>query len=107
MRHLDPLFFSAELGGAPELDLHGSSVDVAIGQLDPFLHAHWHHREPIVKIIHGRGTGALRLAIHRWLKGQSRMVEEFRESTRLDEAGAVTYVAFHDTASINASNAHS
>ena len=94
MRHLDPLFFSAELGGALELDLHGSSVDVALGQLDSFLHVHWHHHEEIVRIIHGRGTGTLRLAIHRWLKGQPKMVAAFRDSTRLDEAGAVTYVAF-------------
>jgi DNA mismatch repair protein MutS2 len=92
--NLDPLFFSAELGQASELDLHGVTVAMALGELEHFLHAHWHHREPIVRIIHGRGSGTLRQAIHKWLKLHPKMVAEFRDSTRIDEVGAVTYVAF-------------
>lgn len=90
----DPLFFSAELGAASELDLHGTSVAIALGELEQFLHAHWYHKEQIVRIIHGRGSGVLRQAIHRWLKTHPKMIAEFRDSTRTDEVGAVTYVAF-------------
>ena len=94
MPSLDSLFFSAELGSSPELNLHGTTVAIALGELDHFLHAHWHHKEPIVRIIHGRGSGTLRQAIHKWLKHQPKMVLAFRDSTRMDEVGAVTYVVF-------------
>jgi Mismatch repair ATPase (MutS family) len=93
MHDLDALFFSAELGGAPELDLHGMNSDIAIGELDYFLNRQWHHKEPIIKIIHGRGSGILRQAIHTWLKQHKKLILAFRDSTQLDEAGAVTYIA--------------
>lgn len=95
MHDLNALFFSAELGGAPELDLHGMSSDAALKELDYFLNRQWHHKEPILKIIHGRGTGVLRKAIHSWLKRHKPLVLAFRDSTRLDEVGAVTYIVVH------------
>ncbi len=91
----EALFFSAELGGAIELDLHGMRIENAIRELEHFLHAQWYHKEPIVRVIHGRGSGQLRQAIHTWLKLHKKIVATFRDSTNSHEAGAVTYVVLN------------
>ncbi|MFA5935725.1 MAG: Smr/MutS family protein [Patescibacteria group bacterium] len=84
--------FAAELGEAPTVDLHGMDVQTARHALDEFLQQSFMRRESAVRIIHGRGTDALRHAVEKIVSSHE-IVEGWRGSTRPDEAGAVTYAA--------------
>ena len=54
----------------PEINLLGKTVDEAIAELDKYLDdAYMSHISP-VRIVHGKGTGALRSGIHNYLKRQ-------------------------------------
>ncbi len=70
--HLD-----VERSGSMELDLHGYTCDEAILALDAFLDRAVVSNIRTVTIIHGKGTGKLRQAVHRRLK-QLPYVESFR-----------------------------
>ena len=58
---------SLEEKGKLELDLRGKLVDQALLQLDKFLDDALLVDLPFVRIIHGKGTGALKEAIHKHL----------------------------------------
>jgi DNA mismatch repair protein MutS2 len=60
-----------------ELDLRGMTVDEAIAVLEQFLDGAMLSKTETVTIIHGKGTGALRSAVHQQLKN-SRYVKRFR-----------------------------
>jgi len=62
---------------SPELNLIGKTVDEALFELDKYLDDAYLAHLPQVTIIHGRGTGALRNAIHSYLK-RSKYVKDFR-----------------------------
>lgn len=51
-----------------KLDLHGVKVEEALGILDKYLDEALMSNFPFVYILHGRGTGALRQAIHKYLR---------------------------------------
>ena len=53
--------------GSLELDLRGKMVDQALPLVDRFLDDALLSALPFVRIIHGKGTGALRVAIHKHL----------------------------------------
>jgi DNA mismatch repair protein MutS2 len=53
--------------GKLELDLRGRLVDQALGLVDKFLDDALLVGLPFVRIIHGKGTGALKEAIHKHL----------------------------------------
>ncbi|MBQ3552626.1 MAG: endonuclease MutS2 [Clostridia bacterium] len=59
------------------LDVRGMTVDEASVETDRYLESAAMHGLQEVMIIHGKGTGALRLGIHAFLK-QHRLVESFR-----------------------------
>jgi len=65
------------LGASPEIDLRGMTTDEAVGALDLFLDSAVLGRLASVTVIHGKGTGALRKAVHQHLKG-SRCADSFR-----------------------------
>jgi DNA mismatch repair protein MutS2 len=65
-----------------ELNLIGLTVDEAIAKLDKYLDDAYIAHLPSVRIVHGKGTGALRNAVHAHLKRQS-----YVKSFRLGEAG--------------------
>jgi DNA mismatch repair protein MutS2 len=50
-----------------EIDLHGLTIDEAISLLDDFLHHSFAAGLYRVWVIHGKGTGTLRLAVRRYL----------------------------------------
>jgi DNA mismatch repair protein MutS2 len=52
-----------------ELDLRGQTVEDALPRLEDYLDAAYMAGLPFVRIIHGKGTGALRAAIRDGLRG--------------------------------------
>jgi DNA mismatch repair protein MutS2 len=54
-----------------ELDLRGERVDEAIQRLEEYLDAAYLSGLPFARIIHGKGTGALRKAVREKLEGHS------------------------------------
>ena len=65
------------LGASSEVDLRGMMTDEAIGALDLFLDNAVLGKLNEVRIIHGKGTGAVRKAVREHLK-RSRYVKSFR-----------------------------
>jgi DNA mismatch repair protein MutS2 len=52
-----------------ELDLRGHAIEESLDRLDGFLDHHYGTPTTHVRIVHGHGTGALRMAIRAHLKG--------------------------------------
>ena len=65
-----------------EVNLLGLTVDEAISKLDKYLDDAYVSHLPSVRIVHGKGTGALRAAVQSHLKRQS-----YIKSFRLGEYG--------------------
>ena len=61
----------------PEINLIGKTVDEALSLLDKYLDDAYLSHIPMVTVIHGRGTGTLRNAVHGFLK-KSKYVKDFR-----------------------------
>lgn len=60
-----------------ECNVIGLRVDEAIATIDKYLDSALYNRVYDVRLIHGHGTGALRTAIHKYLR-QCKHVESFR-----------------------------
>lgn len=60
-----------------EINLIGKTVDEAIALLDKYLDDAYLAHIPSVRIVHGKGTGALRKAVHNHLK-RLKYVDSFR-----------------------------
>ncbi len=58
----------AKTSTVPSLDLHGYKVDDVPGAVDRFLHQHASRGTPQVRIITGKGTGAVKKKTLEWLK---------------------------------------
>lgn len=78
-----------------EINLLGKTTDEAIAELDKYLDDAYLSHMPSVRIVHGKGTGALRKAVHNYLRRQKHV-----ESYRLGEFGegdaGVTIVTFRN-----------
>lgn len=78
---------------SPEINLLGQTVDEALAALDKYLDDAYLAHLPSVRVVHGKGTGALRQGVHNYLKRSS-----YVESYRLGEIGegdaGVTIVTF-------------
>lgn len=78
---------------SPEINLLGKTVDEAVAELDKYLDDAYLAHLSQVRIVHGKGTGALRAGIHKYLKKQKNI-----KSFRLGEFGegdaGVTIVEF-------------
>ena len=72
-----------------------SSVDEAIAVLDKYLDDAYIARIPQVRIVHGKGTGALRSGITSYLHGVP-YIKEFRLGQIGEGAEGVTIVTFKD-----------
>ena len=68
-------------------------VDEALPVLEKYLDDAYLSHLPKVTIIHGRGTGALRDAVHQYLKRQ-RFVKSFRVGSFGEGDHGVTIVEF-------------
>jgi len=65
------------LGATPEVDLRGMTTDEAEGVVERFIDQAMLGNLQMVTVIHGKGTGAVRAAVHRVLK-KNRAVKSFR-----------------------------
>ena len=76
-----------------EINLLGKTVDEALAELDKYLDDAYIAHLPSVRVVHGKGTGALRKAVHNYLRRQKHV-----DSYRLGEFGegdaGVTIVTF-------------
>ncbi|MCC2252867.1 endonuclease MutS2 [Ruminococcus sp. CLA-AA-H200] len=61
---------SKSLSVSPEINLLGRTVDEAIAELDKYLDDALLSHLNTVRIVHGKGTGALRKGIHEYLRRQ-------------------------------------
>ncbi len=78
---------------SPEVNLIGMTVDEAIPELEKYLDdAYLAHLET-VRVVHGRGTGALKNAVHQRLK-KLKYVKEFRLGVFGEGDSGVTIVTF-------------
>ena len=84
---------SKSLSVSPELQLLGKTTDEALAALDKYLDdAYIAHVSP-VRIVHGKGTGALRQAVHNYLKRQKH-VKSYRLGAFGEGDAGVTIVEF-------------
>lgn len=79
--------------GMLELDLRGQTVEEAIMELDMFVNKSLLSNVSQVTIIHGKGTGALRAAVHKYLR-QCKQVKSFRLGVYGEGETGVTIVEF-------------
>lgn len=78
---------------SPEINLIGKTTDEAISILDKYLDDAYLAHLPKVRVVHGRGTGALKAAVHRRLK-QLKYIKEFRLGEYGEGDTGVTIVTF-------------
>ena len=76
-----------------EINLIGMTVDEAIAHLDKYVDDAYLAHVPSVRIVHGKGTGALRTAVHQYLK-RCKHVKSFRLGTFGEGDAGVTIAEF-------------
>lgn len=76
------LKMSKSLSVSPEINLLGKTVDEAVAELDKYLDDALLSHLNTVRVVHGKGTGALRKGIHEFLRRQKHV-----KSYRLGEFG--------------------
>jgi DNA mismatch repair protein MutS2 len=77
----------------PELDLHAMTVDEALPLVQEYLNDAFMAGLKEVRIVHGKGTGTLRQAVMRELKGHP-LVKRFRTGDRFEGSTGATVVVF-------------
>ena len=87
------LKMSKAMNVSPEINLIGMRVDEAIAKLDKYLDDAYIGHIATVRIVHGKGTGALRKAVHDLLKTNS-TIKEFHLAEYGEGDAGVTIVTF-------------
>ena len=78
---------------SPEINLIGLTVDEAVPELDKYLDDAYLAHLPQVRVVHGRGTGALRAGVHQHLR-RLKYVKEFHLGEFGEGDSGVTIVTF-------------
>ena len=78
---------------SPEVNLIGMTVDEAMPVMEKYLDDAYLAHMPSVRVVHGRGTGALKNAVHKRLR-QLKYVKEFRLGEFGEGDTGVTIVTF-------------
>jgi len=76
-----------------EINLLGKTTDEALYELDKYLDDAFIARLSSVRVVHGKGTGALRVAIHNYLK-KHKSVKKYRLGEFGEGDAGVTIVEF-------------
>ena len=76
-----------------EINLIGMTVDEATAQLDKYLDDAYLAHVPSVRIVHGKGTGALRNAVHQHLK-RCKYIKSYRLGAFGEGEAGVTIAEF-------------
>ena len=76
-----------------EINLLGKTVDEAVAELDKYLDDAYLAHLPSVRIVHGKGTGALRKGVHNYLR-RVKYVSEFHLAEFGEGDAGVTIVTF-------------
>ena len=87
------LDFSRNQAISPELNLLGKTTDEALNELDKYLDDARMSHLTSVRIVHGKGTGALRKAVHNYLRKQ-KWVKSYRLGDFGEGDAGVTIVQF-------------
>lgn len=80
---------------SPEINLLGKTVDEAIAELDKYLDDAFLAHLPSVRIVHGKGTGALRNAVSNQLR-KTKYVSNFRPGEYGEGDAGVTIAVFKE-----------
>ncbi len=78
-----------------EINLLGKTVDEALSALDKYLDDAYLAHLPNVRIVHGKGTGALRNAVHNYLR-KNRVVKSYRLGEFGEGDAGVTIAVFKE-----------
>ncbi len=78
-----------------EINLLGRTVDEALSELDKYLDDAYLTHLPSVRVVHGKGTGALRNAVHNYLR-KNRVVKSYRLGEYGEGDAGVTIVEFKE-----------
>ena len=78
---------------SPEVNLIGMTTDEAVPTMEKYLDDAYLAHLPNVRVVHGRGTGALKTACHKRLK-QLKYVKDFRLGEFGEGGTGVTIVTF-------------
>ncbi|MCM1219165.1 MAG: endonuclease MutS2 [Lachnospiraceae bacterium] len=90
---LGKIKMSKSLSVSTEINLLGKTVDEALPLLDKYLDDAYLAHLPSVRIVHGKGTGALRSAVQNHLK-RMKNVKEYRLGEYGEGDAGVTIVTF-------------
>ena len=91
--HASQIKMSKSMNVSPEVNLVGMNADDAIATLDKYLDDAYLAHLPQVRVVHGRGTGVLKNAVHNHLK-RLRYVKSYRLGTFGEGNTGVTIVTF-------------
>lgn len=89
------LKMSKSFSVSPEINLLGKTVDEALSELDKYLDDAYLAHLPSVRIVHGKGTGALRTAVQNYLR-RNRIVKSYRQGEFGEGDAGVTIAEFKD-----------
>ena len=78
-----------------EINLLGRTVDEALSERDKYLDDAYLAHLPSVRVVHGKGTGALRSAVHNYLR-KNRVVKNYRLGEYGEGDAGVTIVEFKE-----------
>lgn len=78
---------------SPEINLLGKTVDEALAVLDKYLDDAYLAHLSSVRVVHGKGTGALRSAVHNHLK-RLKIIKDYRLGEYGEGDAGVTIVTF-------------
>ncbi len=84
---------SKSAGISTEINLIGLTVDEAIAELDKYLDDAYLSHISSVRVVHGKGTGALRNGVHKYLK-KCKYVKEYHLGAFGEGDAGVTIVEF-------------
>lgn len=93
--HTGKIKMSKSMHISPEINLLGRTVDEALSELDKYLDDAYLSHLSTVRVVHGKGTGALRSAVHNHLK-RIKYVKSYRLGEYGEGDAGVTIVTFKE-----------